>query len=167
MVLKQKDAQIVDLITKSNGRLHKKDEEAKKKLSEKDAILQAAQKENEDAKKVIQQFRQRLVSFDNQIQENVKTFKAQLSVKEKELEDTKVKQSKERQTLVLECKGRVEAKEQLLRKKALEHGQKLLEKDLKWKESLTKAVEKVESAKKQVGSTLYFSFILFLFPGGG
>jgi len=40
--------------------------------------------------------------------------------------------------------------EQLLRKKALEHGQKLLEKDVKWKESLTKAVEKVESAKKQV-----------------
>jgi len=40
--------------------------------------------------------------------------------------------------------------EQLLRKKALEHGQKLLEKDVKWKESLTKAVEKVESVKKQV-----------------
>jgi len=61
------------------------------------------------------------------------------------LEDTKAKHSKERQTLVLECKGRVEAKEQLLRKKALEYDQKLLE-----KESLTKVVEKVESAKKQV-----------------
>ena len=35
---------------------------------------------------------------------------------------------------------------QLMRKKALEHGQKLLEKDVRWKESLTKAVEKVESA---------------------
>jgi len=33
-----------------------------------------------------------------------------------------------------------------MRKKALEHGQKLLEKDVRWKESLTKAVEKVESA---------------------
>ena len=46
-------------------------------------------------------------------------------------------------------------KEQLLRKKALEHGQKLLEKDVKWKESLTKAVEKVESVKKQVSLTLF------------
>ena len=45
--------------------------------------------------------------------------------------------------------------EQLLRKKALEYGQKLLEKDVKWKESLTKAVEKVESVKKQVSLTLF------------
>jgi len=80
VVLKQKYAQIVDLITKSNGRLHNKSEEAKKKLSEMYVILQAARKENEDAKKVIQQFRQNLVSFENQIQENVKT---QLSAKEK------------------------------------------------------------------------------------
>ena len=86
----------------------------------------------------------------------MKTYKAKLSAKEKELEDTKSKHSKERQTLVLECKGRVEAREQLLRMKALEHGQKLLEKDIKWKESLTKAVEKVpRSAKKQVRSTLF------------
>ena len=35
MVLKQKDAQMVDLITKSNGRLNKEVEEAKKKLSKK------------------------------------------------------------------------------------------------------------------------------------
>ena len=51
------------------------------------------------------------------------------------MENTKAKHSKEQQTLVLECKERVEAKEQLLRKKALEHGQKLLEKDIKWKVS--------------------------------
>ena len=96
MVLKQKDAQMFDLITKSNGRLNKEVEEAKKKLSKKDVILQAAQKENKDAKKVVQQFRQRLVSFDNKIQE---------TDNEKELEDTNAKHSKERQTLVLECKG--------------------------------------------------------------
>ena len=43
------------------------------------------------------------------------------------MENTKAKHSKEQQTLVLECKERVEAKEQLLRK--------LLEKDIKWKVS--------------------------------
>jgi len=139
MVLKQKDAQMVDLITKSNVRLNKEVEEAKKKLSNKDVILQAAQKKNKDAKKAVQQFRQRLVSFDHKIQET-ENFQGSAVGEGKGFG----RHEGQAQQGAADAGAGVQG--QLMRKKALEHGQKLLEKDVRWKESLTKAVEKVESA---------------------
>ena len=51
--MEQKDGQIVELIKKSNAKLQKKDEEVRKRLSEKDVVLQNVQKENDEAKSVI------------------------------------------------------------------------------------------------------------------
>ena len=150
MILKQKDGQIVELIKKSNTKIQKKDEEVKKRLSEKDVALQNVQKENDEAKSVIQQFRQRLVAFDTQIQENVKTSKDQLVAKEKEIEGLKLAHTKDRRKLVLECSEKVDSMEQKLRARALEHGQKLLEKEKKLKESLAKAASRAEAVKKQL-----------------
>ena len=127
---------MVDLITKNNVRLNKEVEEAKKKLSKKDVILQAAQKENKDAKKAVQQFRQRLVSFDHKIEET-ENFQGSAVGEGKGV-------GRHRRPSTAGAGAGVQG--QLMRKKALEHGQKLLEKDVMWKESLTKAVEKVESA---------------------
>ena len=150
MILKQKDGQIVELIKKSNTKIQKKDEEVKKRLSEKDVALQNVQKENDEAKSVIQQFRQRLVAFDNQIQENIKTSKDQLVAKEKEIEGLKVAHTKDRRKLVLDCSEKVNSVEQKLRARALEHGQKLLEKEQMLKENLGKAASRAEAARRQL-----------------
>ena len=102
-------------------------------------ILQAAQKENKDAKKAVQQFRQRLVSFDHKIQET-ENFQGSAVGEGKGFG----RHEGQAQQGAVGAGAGVQG--QLMRKKALEHGQKLLEKDVRWKESLTKAVEKVESA---------------------
>ena len=150
MILKQKDGQIVELIKKSNAKIQKKDEEVKRRLSEKEVALQNVQKENDEAKTVIQQFRQRLVAFDSQIQENIKTSKDQLVAKEKEIEGLKVAHTKDRRKLVLDCSEKLDSMEQKLRAKALEHGQKLLEKEQKMKENLAKAAARAEAARRQL-----------------
>ena len=150
MILKQKDGQIVELIKKSNAKIQKKDEEVKRRLSEKDVALQNVQKENDEAKSVIQQFRQRLVAFDTQIQENIKTSKDQLVVKEKEIESLKTAHAKDRRRLVLHCSEKVNSVEQKLRARALEHGQKLMEKERLLKENMAKAATKAEAARREL-----------------
>ena len=150
MILKQKDGQIVELIKKSNAKIQKKDEEVKRRLSEKEVALQNVQKENDEAKTVIQQFRQRLVAFDSQIQENIKTSKDQLVAKEKEIEGLKVAHTKDRRKVVLDCSEKLDSMEQKLRAKALEHGQKLLEKEQKMKENMAKAAARAEAARRQL-----------------
>ena len=150
MILNQKDGQIVELIKKSNAKIQKKDEEVKRRLSEKDVALQNVQKENDEAKSVIQQFRQRLVAFDTQIQENIKTSKDQLVAKEKEIESLKIAHAKDRRRLVLDCSEKVNSVEQKLRSRALEHGQKLMEKERLLKENMAKAATKAEAARREL-----------------
>ena len=150
MILNQKDGQIVELIKKSNAKIQKKDEEVKRRLSEKDVALQNVQKENDEAKSVIQQFRQRLVAFDTQIQENIKTSKDQLVAKEKEIESLKTAHAKDRRRLVLDCSEKVNSVEQKLRARALEHGQKLMEKERLLKENMAKAATKAEAARREL-----------------
>ena len=61
-------------------------------------------------------------------------FKKELMDKDREMEEINRKNKKERQKLILECHEREDAKDLRLRQKGLEHGQKLMEKDLEIKE---------------------------------
>ena len=50
----------------------------------------------------------------------------------------------------MDCSEKLDSMEQKLRAKALEHGQKLLEKEQKMKENLAKAAARAEAARRQL-----------------